>query len=168
MSRESAADIVHANETAVVRPIVCRRVVKPMEVEVTSEQLALLMSECGFELTPVAGISERVYQRVSDRYSDIVVRVHSSVPICDDMARVCMPDTFRVVLVHLETGRILWVATRVSRTQGWSEKLRDRLHEACGRSIEVQRCSVCGGVMLESKLGSGAMFPMCSSCSGYW
>lgn len=136
-------------------------------VDVGAEEFAALMRDCGFEeIAPARSYEERQWQRPLPMTaggeaveSDLAVRVYSSLAPGSGTARKVGADAIRVVLVHAATGRPVWSATRVHRTQGWAERTRERMREAWRAAWQAPRCPDCRApmVMRESR-SSGSFF----------
>jgi predicted ATP-grasp superfamily ATP-dependent carboligase len=56
-----------------------------------------------------------------------VVRVYTSISKWGNHSRGCGADAIRVCAVNLRTGKGLKKAKRVNRTDGWQDRLKDRV-----------------------------------------
>jgi len=122
-------------------------------VEIPAADMEALMTECGFDRIYPPRTVERTYQRPRivpgpDTDSDFAIRVYTTITDQADAAREVGTDAIRVVLIHLNTGKPVWAATRVHRTQGWREKTRERMREAWVAVSGLKRCPQCARPMV--------------------
>lgn len=110
-------------------------------VEVNGVEMEALMVECGFVRVYPPRTVERVYDRT--RSPVFVVRVYTTITDDADAAREVGTDAIRVCVVHVETDKPVWTATRVHRTQGWKAKTLERMREAWMAASGIKRCPQC-------------------------
>lgn len=137
-------------------------------VAIDREVFEAAMSKSGFAPVQIAGTSELVFERPVKRYTDseFAVRVYSSIPAHSGVGRGCGEDAIRVVLIHTPTGKGVWSATRTHRTQGWRERMLERMREAWRAASAITRCPSCGTRPMLRRVakGTGREF---LGCVGY-
>ncbi len=137
-------------------------------VSVVAADLEGVMRDCGFSEVSLPGTFERVFERavVDDGNAvGVVVRVYTTLPRGAGVVRERGADAIRVVLVDRKSGRAVWSATRTHRTQGWRERMVERMREAWRAVAGLPRCPECGRAMVERKSArTGRPF---LGCAGY-
>lgn len=82
--------------------------------------------------------------------NNIHVKVFSS--IVDGVSRGVGSDAVRVVGWDIQSDRpIMSSEMRVNRTDNWSNNLRDRINTVVSKIMNVEKCKVCGGMVVEMK-----------------
>lgn len=101
-------------------------------VEVPASAIHALMAKTGFKKAIMPRSKEEVFELVHKRNARYVVRVYTSIPNGQKVARDCGADAIRVVAVFEDprTGKThgIYKAKRIHRT-GSIEKVIDRMHD---------------------------------------
>lgn len=137
-----------------------------------SQMRELLKPEKGWVLNRPAPALECFFDRTvkADSKQILFVRVYSSIP-GNEMARECGTDAIRVCVCVQIGNRSIGIRkfSRVYRTQGWREHLKERVLAAQEYvRTQLRFCMSCGSVMLIRKAKKGGnefwgctAFPIC-------
>lgn len=76
------------------------------------------------------------------------LRVYSTICQQQRESRGTGEDSIKINVVHNDTGKPLFTATRTYRTPGWDERLLDKIQDLIDKKSEITKCDKCGSIMV--------------------
>lgn len=115
----------------------------------TAQEVRALFAEMGFEEVKLPRTVELSFERET-KNPDVRIRAYSAVE--EGGSRECGADAGRVLLVHKESGKLVWEGRKVLRTAGYLDNMRERCREAWKvASNGLAKCPICESVMVVRK-----------------
>jgi len=93
------------------------------------EMREFLAPEKGWVEATLPEVKEHVFQFATKKYPDIIIRVWTSVHVDTGKTRKVGRDAIRVCAVDTVTDKGYVRSTRVNRTPGWKDRVKDRVYE---------------------------------------
>ena len=118
-------------------------------VNIHKADFELALGETGLDFQEIdyAWAGEVIYE-ASSSGGMFAIRVYSTICKRDKESRGTGEDSIKVNVIHKESGRPLFTATRTYRTPGWDERLQKKIKELIEKKSEVTKCDKCGSVMV--------------------
>lgn len=118
-------------------------------VNIHKPEFELALEETGLDFQEIdyAWASECIYEASTPK-GVFSIRVYSTICQHQKESRGTGEDSIKVNVIHNESSRPLFTATRTYRTPGWDERLQKKIKELVEKKSDITKCDKCGSVMV--------------------